>query len=415
MKGCVIAVGSELLTPFRQDTNSLAITARLNEVGVDVRQKLVVGDDLEDLSAAFAGVLTWSDVLIVTGGLGPTEDDLTREAIARTLDRPLELDEGLAEGLRRRFERAGLPMRANNQRQALVPRGAIALANTRGTAPGLWLERGTQIIVLLPGPPREMTPMLDAVVRDRLAPRFGGASLVRRAVRLVGRTESDVDAQAEPIYSRWRTGPVPIATTILAMPTHIELQLSARSSSEATAAQALDRAVKELQASFGQAIVSVDGRSLEAVVGELLRDRRLTLAVAESCTGGLLTSRLTDVPGSSAYVERGIVGYSNRAKVELLGVPEDLLAAHGAVSEPVARAMAEGVRARAGTDVGIGVTGIAGPDGGTPEKPVGTVAIAVQYGDVTRVSTFRLLGDREQIKLRSVQAALNMLRLLLEA
>jgi nicotinamide-nucleotide amidase len=303
-----------------------------------------------------------------------------------------------------------------NRRQAMVPRGAAVIENPRGTAPGLWLEHEGVAIVLLPGPPREMTPMFERIARERLAPRVArGARLFRRVVKIAGRTESDVDARAEPIYSTWREQPVPISTTILAAPGQIELHLSAASTAREEAERALDSAVSALIAELGSAVFSTDGRQMEEVVGDLLRARELSVAVAESCTGGLLASRFTDVPGSSVYVERGVVCYSNRAKVELLGVPENLLAEYGAVSEPVARAMAENVRTRSGTRVGIGITGIAGPGGGSVEKPVGTVAIAVLVDDDARVRSFTLLGDRAQVKFRATQAALNMLRLMLAA
>jgi nicotinamide-nucleotide amidase len=307
-----------------------------------------------------------------------------------------------------------MTMPANNRRQAMVPRGATVLPNPNGTAPGLWVQYGRSAIVLLPGPPREMKPMFEAVVRERLAPRSGGAGLFRRVVRITDRPESDVDARAQPVYGKWLSQAIPISTTILAVLGQIELHLTARAPSRADADAALDAAVEELRGALGESIYSVDGRQLEAVVGDLLRAGGLTIAVAESCTGGLLASRLTDVPGSSDYVDRGIVCYSNRAKIELLGLPESLIDAHGAVSEPVASAMAEGVRARSGVRVGIGVTGVAGPTGGTPDKPVGTVAIAAVVDDNARVRTFRFIGPaREQIKFQATQAALNMLRLML--
>jgi nicotinamide-nucleotide amidase len=266
---------------------------------------------------------------------------------------------------------------------------------------------------MLPGPPREMTPMIESLIRDRLGARAGGLRLYRRVLRITGRTESDVDTYAEPVYGRWRDAPVPISTTILAVMGQIELHLTAATDSSSAAQDALDSAVEELTAVLGSSVYSVDGRNLETVVGDLLKRRGLTVAAAESCTGGLLLSRLTDVPGSSAYVDRGFVCYSNASKVELLGVPETLLAAHGAVSEPVAKAMASGARTRAATNVAIGVTGVAGPDGGTAEKPVGTVAIAVDVEGDVRVRTFQFIGGREQVKFQASQAALNMLRLML--
>jgi nicotinamide-nucleotide amidase len=413
MKVCIIAVGSEMLTPFRVDTNSLAITERLNAIGGEVRMKIVIGDDVEELARVLARAIESADLIVCTGGLGPTEDDITRDAIARVLHTPLDVDEATVERIRLRFARRALAMPAINRRQAMVPRGATLLENPNGTAPGLWLEHGGASIVALPGPPRDMTPMLDAVIRERLAPRSGGQGLFRRVLKIAGRTESDVDACAQPIYGRWLDQAVPISTTILAVLGQIELHLTASAPGASEAAAALDSAVQLLREALGPSVYSVDGRTLEAVVGHLLRDSRWTIALAESCTGGLLTSRLTDVPGSSDYVERGVVCYSNRAKVELLGVSDSLIAEHGAVSEPVSRAMAEGIRSRAGTSVGIGVTGIAGPGGGTPEKPVGTVAIAVVAPDGARVRTFQFIGDREQVKYQSAQAALNMLRLMM--
>jgi nicotinamide-nucleotide amidase len=411
LKACILAIGSEMLTPFRVDTNSLLITERLNAIGYDVRLKAVVADEVDELAEVIRAALAWADLIMVTGGLGPTEDDITRDAVARVLDTPLDVDEAIADRIRDRFGRRGMTMPEINRRQAMVPRGADVLENPNGTAPGLWIERGRTAIVLLPGPPREMKPMLEGVIRDRLAPRSGTAGLFRRVLKITGRAESDVDAQVQPVYAKWTAQPVPISTTILAVLGQIELHLTAQAASLQAADTALDLAVLELQAVLGPSIYSADGRSLEAVVGDLLREHKLTIAVAESCTGGLLASRLTDVPGSSDYVERGVVCYSNRSKTELAGVPEALIAEQGAVSEPVARAMAEGIRTRAGTNVGIGITGIAGPGGGSPEKPVGTVAVAVIVDDEARVRTFQFLGGRDMVKFQAAQAALNMTRL----
>jgi nicotinamide-nucleotide amidase len=410
---CIIAVGSELLTPFRVDTNSLAITQRLNEIGFDVRLKAVVGDDVAELAKMLSEALGTVQLIVTTGGLGPTDDDITRDALARVLGVPLDFDEAIADGIRERFAQRGLAMPEINRRQAMVPRGAIALDNRKGSAPGLWIERGPTKILVLPGPPREMTPMLEEVIRERLTPQTAGAGLFRRVVRITGRTESDVDSRVQPVYSRWRDRPVPIATTILAVSGQIELHLTASAAGRAAADVALEEALGELKGVLGPLIYSVDGRPLEAVVGDLLRGAGWTISVAESCTGGLLMSRLTDIPGSSDYADRGIVCYSNRSKVELLGIPEALIEQHGAVSEPVARAMAEGVRAVARSDVGIGITGIAGPGGGTPDKPVGTVAIAVAAGEAVRVRMFNFFGGREMVKFQSTQAALNMLRLMM--
>jgi competence/damage-inducible protein CinA-like protein len=413
MTACIIAVGTEMLTPFRVDTNSLFVTEQLNTIGCDVRMKTVVGDDVGELASVVQAALEWADVIVLTGGLGPTEDDITRDGVARVLQRPLSEHEEIVDRIRRRFARRGLTMPEINRRQGMVPEGATILENSNGTAPGLWLEHGRAAIVVLPGPPREMKPMFEAVVRDRLSPRTHGGGLFRRVLKITGRTESDVDATVQPIYGPWITQDVPISTTILAVLGQIELHLTAKASDRSTADRVLDSAVGALCTVLGDSVYSVDGSPLEAVVGRQLKERRLTVAAAESCSGGLLSSRLTDVPGSSEYVEAGVVCYSNRSKVEWVGVPEALIAEHGAVSEPVARAMAAGIRERAGVSVGIGITGIAGPGGGTPEKPVGTVAIAVNCGAAAQVRTFQFFGDRQLVKFQSSQAALNMLRLML--
>jgi nicotinamide-nucleotide amidase len=413
MKAWIVAVGSEMLTPFKVDTNSLHITERLNEFGYDVRLKAIVGDDIDELSELLAMATKQAALVVITGGLGPTQDDITRDAVARVAGVPLDVDEAIVERLRERFARRGIAMTDNNRRQALVPRGATILENHHGSAPGLWLKHGDTDLVLLPGPPREMTPMFDAFVREHIAPRAGGRVLVRRTLRITGRPESEVDSVAQPIYTPWRSLPTPIATTILASLGQIELHLTASANSARAAGEALDAAVAQLCAALGPSVYSTDGRALEIVVGELLYERKLKIAVAESCSGGLLASRLTDVPGSSRYFERGVVCYSNEAKIDLLGVPEAMIREHGAVSEPVARAMADGIRRQGGVDVGIGITGIAGPGGGTPEKPVGTVAIAVVARADERVRTFRFVGGREMVKFQSTQAAMNIVRLML--
>src|SRR4051812_25064287 len=217
MKACIIAVGTEMLTPFRVDTNSLFITERLNEIGVDVRLKVVAGDDVEEVAQLFRHALAWADVIVTTGGLGPTEDDVTRDALAMALGVPLDVDEAIVERIRTRFSRRGMAMPEINRRQAMVPRGAAVLANPNGTAPGLWIERGRSAVVLLPGPPREMKPMFELATRERLSVRSGRAGLYRRVLRITGRTESDVDTHAQPVYGRWVSQAVPISTTILAV------------------------------------------------------------------------------------------------------------------------------------------------------------------------------------------------------
>jgi nicotinamide-nucleotide amidase len=409
----IIAVGSELLTPTRLDTNSLIITRCLAENGIAVRAKAVVGDSREDLRAIFSAALLRVDLVVLTGGLGPTDDDVTREVVAQTLGRALREDPAAVERLRARFARRGLQMPDINVRQAMVPDGAAIVANPNGTAPGLYMEHEERAIVLLPGPPRELKPMIETLARERLAPRAGAARVVTRVLRIAGQTESHAEEVARSFFARWRHQDRGIEATTLASPGSIDFHLSLRSEHVAVAAEALGQALGELARAFGEDAYTEDERSMEQVVGTLLHQRGYTVAAAESCTGGLLTSRLTDVPGSSAYVQLSIVAYSNAAKTDLLGVPADLIAAHGAVSEPVALAMAAGVRARARSAIAIGITGIAGPDGGTPEKPVGTVAIAVDGPWGAHVRTRVLLGGREHIKFWATQAALDDLRRLM--
>jgi len=410
MRGEIIAVGSEMLTPDRVDTNSLFITGRLNEIGVEIVAKTVAGDDREVLAAQLRLALTRADLVVCTGGLGPTSDDVTREAVAEAFGLALHEDRGTIERLEQRFARRGVKMPAINRKQAQVPAGAEIIANDRGTAPGLLLQRDGNVVVLLPGPPREMQPMFEALVRGRLARFGGGAVVVRRVLKTTGRTESQIEEVVQPIYARWATAPTPIRTTILAMPGQIELHLAVRAESGEQARVVLDEATFEIAAALGPVLFATDNRRLEEVVGAMLRERGLRIATAESCTGGLVASRLTDVPGSSDYVERGAVCYSNRAKTEMLGVPEAMIHEHGAVSEPVAVAMARGIRDRAGTDLGVGITGIAGPTGGTPTKPVGTVVVAVAWAGGERVRTLWFPGEREQVKYHSSQAALDMVR-----
>jgi nicotinamide-nucleotide amidase len=408
----ILAAGSELLTPHRIDTNSLHLTARLNELGIEVRAKAVVGDDRSDLTAWLAGALQRVDLVVATGGLGPTDDDITREAAAEVLGLPLEEDAEVLRTIERRFARRNMAMPPINRKQARVPHGAVWLANPNGTAPGLWIEHGERVLVLLPGPPREMQAMFEASVAPRLAERTAGRRLRRRVIKTTGWPESQVDEVAAPIYRTWLEARVPIQTTILASPGQIELHLSAAGEDGAAIDGALDAAVDVLRRTLGKIVFSVDGRSLEEVVGDALRERAARISVAESCTGGLLLGRLTNVPGSSAWVIGGVVAYDNAVKTAELNVPEDLLAAHGAVSEPVAAAMADGVRARLATELGVGVTGIAGPSGGTTDKPVGTVVIAVA-GPAAAVRTFAFVGDRHMVRAQAAQAALNMVRIAL--
>jgi nicotinamide-nucleotide amidase len=409
LTAAILAVGSELLTPHKTDTNSLYLTEVLNDLGIAVAFKSIVGDNRAELTAHVANALSRHRVVILTGGLGPTDDDLTREVVAEHLGLALDEDPAIIDAMEKRFAARGWKMPAVNRRQAMVPRGATVLANPHGTAPGLWIEHADRVMALLPGPPREMKPMMDGEVRRRLAALAGSVRLHRRLVRVAGKGESAVEEIVQPIYSRWLNQTPAIETTILAGLGQVELHLVTQFQDPSAAQGALDRAVVELSTALGPDLVSTNGSVLEAVVGDLLRARGWWVAFAESCTGGLATSRMTDIPGSSGYVERSVVAYSNRAKTELLDVPEALIAEHGAVSEPVALAMAAGIRRRAGVDVGIGITGIAGPGGGSEQKPVGTVCIAVDGSD-SKVRTFRFPGGREMVKAMSANWAIDMLR-----
>jgi nicotinamide-nucleotide amidase len=410
-RAAIIAVGSELLTPLRVDTNSLFITEQLNTLGLEVVVKVVVGDDRVELARMIRDLLERVDLLVLSGGLGPTDDDVTREVAAEVLGLALREDVALTERLWARFAaRYNGPMPEINRRQSMVPDGARVIENTRGSAPGLWMEAGDKVVLLLPGPPRELKPMMTAVIEGPLRERAAGVALVRRIVRIAGWIESQAEERLRPLYREWEQRPLPVSATILAALGQLELHLSARAPSRPEAEGAVADAVAQVAGVFGADMFSADGRSLEQVVGELLAERNLTIAVAESCTGGLIASRLTDVSGSSRYVDRGVITYSNEAKTELLGVPAELIATHGAVSEAVALAMADGIRARARVSVGVGVTGIAGPGGGSPEKPVGTVAVAAMTAEVTRSRVFRFLGEREQVKFQASQAALDMVR-----
>jgi nicotinamide-nucleotide amidase len=402
----IIAIGSEMLTPFRADTNSLWLTERLNAMGIDVKLKTIVGDDEARLEETVRDALRRSEIIISTGGLGPTEDDITRKIFARVLNRQLILNEPILEKIRARFARRGVPMPEINARQALIMDGAEILENNNGTAPGMLTHEGKCTVVMLPGPPREMRPMFDFSVASVLKERSGDLLIIRRKLSIFGLTESRTDEIAAPIYTKF-TNP---STTILFKDGQIELHLTAHASDEAKAEQLLDELAGPLDEALGDYIFSRRDEPLEEVVGDLLKRNSYTLATAESCTGGLLSGRITDVPGSSEYFLEGAVTYSNQAKTKSLGVPKKMIEDHGAVSEEVATAMARGIRELAGSTFGIGITGIAGPGGGTAEKPVGLVYIALADDAQASAKRFTFPGDRQFIRTLSVNAALDMLR-----
>lgn len=402
----IIAVGSELLTPEKTDTNSLWLTEKLQSVGIDVKLKTIVGDDAARLEEAIRDALKRSDVLITTGGLGPTEDDITRQVSARAAGRELVYHGELEDELRERFRRWGREMPEINKRQAYVIDGADILPNPNGSAVGMMLQDEGKHLVILPGPPRELKPMFEDFVLERLRTVAGDIRVTRRLLRVSGMGESAVDELIAPVYKQYPS----VQTSILFNRTEIEVHLALAGTDADKGISVLDEIVEGIADALGPALFSRNGETMEEVVGAILKARGETLAVAESCTGGLISMRLTEVPGSSAYFLEGAVTYSNDAKIRHLDVPAAIIADHGAVSAETAEAMAKGMRERAGTDYAIAVTGIAGPDGGTAEKPVGTVYIGYADGNGTRSLRLTLPGDRHLIRWRSSQAALDYLR-----
>jgi nicotinamide-nucleotide amidase len=402
----IIAIGSELLTSDRTDTNSLWLTEKLNSIGIEVKLKTIVGDDDARLEETIRDAMKRSRVVIMTGGLGPTEDDITRKIAARAMNRRLLLNEKVLEALRDKFLRLGRQMPEINSRQAMVIEGAEILDNPNGSAPGMYLEHAGHSVVLLPGPPREMRPMFETFVQPKLAAKAGDVRVVRRILRVAGMGESAVDEKIAPVYTQYKNP----QTTILFNRSEIEIHLTAQAKTEQDAELLLDGLAGQIEERLGHAIFAFRGEKMEEVVGLRLAVAGFTLAVAESCTGGLISQRLTEVPGSSVYFMEGVVTYSNDAKTRSLGVDSELILKHGAVSAEVAEAMAEGVRRRADTDFGLSATGIAGPGGGSEEKPVGLVYIALSDDAHTEHRKLMLPGDRHLIRWRASQAALDLLR-----
>lgn len=404
MKAALVAVGSELLGPLRTDTNTVWLTERLLDAGVEVVARCIVADEPELLEASLRAVLGNVDVVIVTGGLGPTADDLTREAAAAALGRRLVRDASIVEDLRVRFASYSRSMPSTNEKQGDVIEGAVAIDNPRGTAPAQRFEHEGRLLVLLPGPPGEMKPLFDAYVLPELRGR--GRVVRRRVLKIAAMGESQVDEIIAPLYQAVENP----RTTILGAPGQIELHLVGEGPSAEEAEERIESLARGLRERLPGRIFSEDGRELPAVVAALLRERGSTLAAAESCTGGLLSARLTEVPGASGFLERSFVTYSNRSKIEELGVDPGLIEREGAVSEQVAAAMAVGARRVAATDFGVGITGVAGPDGGTADKPVGLVHLAIDEAAGTRVYQRRFLGGRERVRFQATQTALEMLR-----
>ncbi len=418
----IIAAGSEMLTPFRQDTNSLYLTAALNDLGVEVAFKTIVGDNFEHLTGAARIAISRADIVLFSGGLGPTEDDLTREATATALGIGLHRDPAILTTLYKRFAARQMVMPPNNVKQADILEGATALDNKNGSAPGQYLDTivpgsdgqaHRKIIMLLPGPPKELKPLFDEQCKPLLAASLPPRHLAKRLLRMALIPESHVDARTAPIYKQYPD----VETTILAGAGEIQLHFLCAKPTLAEAQARVDELAERIEAEMEDAIFSSHGESLEEVVLLNLGLRGLTLATAESCTGGLLAERLTEIPGSSRYFLGGAVVYSDALKTTFAGVPADLVATYGPVSPEVARSLAEGIRTRTGASLGISITGIAGPGPGSPgpdaNKPIGLVYIGLADGEDTQVKEFHLFGDRERIRWWASQQALELIRRLL--
>jgi nicotinamide-nucleotide amidase len=406
----IIAVGSELLTPHRQDTNSLYLTEKLNALGVEVRFKCIVGDDLAGLTASAKLAMQRSDIIIFTGGLGPTEDDLTREAVAEALGLKLQRDPEIIASLEERFAKRGYKMTPNNAKQADVIGSATILPNALGSAPGQWIagkyDGQERFLMLLPGPPYELKAMFESECIPRLRARVPVQHIASRTLKIAMMAESQVDARVAPIYKTYAD----VETTILAGGGEIQLHLRCRKDSQADAEARVEELAEKIEDELGDAIFSRKGETIEQIVSYLLQMRSMTLAVAESCTGGLLAERITSLSGSSRYFLGGAVVYSNELKTQFANVPKALIDKHGAVSREVAASMAEGIRKRCLASYGVGITGVAGPGGGTEQKPVGLVYIALAGEEGTQVVERNFPGDRQRIRQFASEQALEMIR-----
>jgi nicotinamide-nucleotide amidase len=410
MKAEIIAVGSEMLTPWRQDSNSLYLTEKLNEIGVTVAFKTIVGDRKKDLVGAIRTALGRTDIVALMGGLGPTEDDLTREAVAEALSISLRRDAAQVAALHARAATWRIVMPENNLKQADILEGAAILPNPNGSAPGQWLDVTysgyRKLILLVPGPPNECLTMFDAECIPRLRAAVPQRYIAKRTLKAAMIPESQADKLAAPIYTAYKD----VETTILAKTGDIQLTLLCTKPSLAAAQERVDELANRLEEALEEWLYSSEGESLEQTVLDCLGFRNATLAVAESCTGGMLAERITAVSGSSRSFLGGAVVYSNEMKTALAGVPPELIERHGAVSEEVAKALAEGIRQRTGATIGVGVTGIAGPTGGTETKPVGLVYIAVSDAQKNECRERNFRGARDRVREWTTTQALDLIR-----
>lgn len=405
----IITIGNEVLSGRTLDTNFAQIARSLEEVSVQVGWHTTVGDTVERIGEALRHALGRADAVVMTGGLGPTPDDLTRKAVATLLGRPLQLNEQVVESIRARARSQNRKLPASVETQALVPLGATLLDNPIGTAPGLLIEHQNRPVIMMPGVPQEM----EAILRESVVPYLrerSGLRVVTFTLRTAGTYESKLQERIGTLPQHWPGAQLAYLPSFFG----VDLRVTVASHDADATVRVAEKAYAELRDAVAPVIYAEGATSMEEVVGELLVARGWKIATAESCTGGLVTKRLTDTPGSSGYVERGFVTYSNAAKVELLGVREDDLAAHGAVSEAVAAQMAEGAARAARAEVGLSITGIAGPEGGTAAKPVGTVFIAVHDPSGTGVRLFKMFGTRWNIRERAAQLALDLVRRRLE-
>jgi len=403
----LLSVGTELLLGEIVDTNAAYLAEKLSGLGVNVYHKTTVGDNAARLAAALRTILGRADVVLATGGLGPTEDDITAAAVAEVMAADLVADEAAAERIRSFARQRGLKALDGLLKQARVPRGSIVVTNPVGTAPGFILVRDGKAVIALPGVPAEMKAMAEQTVLPYLGGRVqreGAAVILSRVLRLAGLGESQAEAEIADLLGSRNPTVAPLAKTY-----EVHLRISARAPDRAAAQAMIAPLEAEIRHRLGEHVFGADEETLEAVAGQMLREAGKTLAVAESCTGGLIGHRITNVPGSSDYLLASLVTYSDQTKIRLLGVPAETIATHGAVSAETAQAMAEGVRKACGADIGLSVTGVAGPTGATAPKPVGLTYVGIADGETSRVEEHRLRGDRPMVKERAAQMALYLL------